>query len=66
MAWEKVGDAGDTTVEVDKDAGNIALSQYGRIFLFNVIDAAYLAVLLDEAIAMAKGQAVKLNEDDGA
>jgi hypothetical protein len=64
MAWQNVGRAGPMDVKADPESGQIRLEAHWEIPL-SLPDAAYLAVLLDEAIGIAKGQAVKLNEDDG-
>jgi hypothetical protein len=66
MAWQNIGNAGDLYVKADPSSGLIMLGSPSGGIAITVLDAAYLAVLLDEAIGAAKGQAVKLNEDDGA
>lgn len=61
--WKRIGDIGLVSVEVDLDAGTILIRDNTGVnaFVFTVIDAAHLAILLDEATAVARGDGVKIN-----
>jgi hypothetical protein len=67
VEWKRIGDIGLVSVEVDLDAGTILIRDNTGVnaFVFNVIDAAHLAILLDEAVAAARGDGVKLDKDLG-
>jgi hypothetical protein len=62
MAWQTIGNIGIASVDVDKEAGHIVIHSQAGSLIFNVIDAAHLAILLDEAIELAKGSGVKLDK----
>lgn len=63
--WKRIGDIGLVSVEVDRDAGTILIRDNTGVngLVFNVIDAAHLAILLDEAVAVARGDGVRLDKD---
>jgi hypothetical protein len=69
--WYNIGNVGDLYVKVDPSSGKILLGfPSGGIgfsssaIAVTVLDAAYLAVLLGEAIALAKGEGTKLSPSD--
>jgi hypothetical protein len=57
-----IGTAGDVIVKLNGGSGQIDLSQDDDLVVLSLTDAVYLAVLLDEAIAVAKGEAAKLDK----
>jgi hypothetical protein len=57
-----VGTAGDVIVKLVTGSGQVDLSQDDDLIVLSLTDAVYLAVLLDEAIAVAKGEAAKLDK----
>jgi hypothetical protein len=65
--WKRIGDIGLVSVEVDLDAGTILIRDNTGVngLVFTAIDAGHLAILLDEATAVAKGDGVKLDKDLG-
>lgn len=67
VEWKRIGDVGSASVYVDRDAGTILIRDNKGIdrLVLTVIDAAHLAILLDEATAVARGDGVKLDEDLG-
>jgi hypothetical protein len=67
VEWKRIGDIGLVSVEVDLDAGTILVRDNTGVngLVFTVIDAAHLAILLDEAVAVARGDGVKLDKDLG-
>lgn len=56
-----VGCAGDVLVTVESN-GQVDISQEDDLVVLNLTDAVCLAELLDEAIALAKGEGVKLDK----
>jgi hypothetical protein len=57
-----VGGAGGVLVTLETGTGQVEISQDDDLVVINLTDAVYLAVLLDEAIALAKGEGVKLDK----
>jgi hypothetical protein len=63
MAWQTIGDIGGiASVDVDREAGYIVIHSQAGSLIVNVVDAARLAILLDEATALAKGEGAKLDK----
>jgi hypothetical protein len=56
-----IGTAGDVIVTLN-GSGQVDLSQDDDLVVLSLTDAIYLAVLLDEAIALAKGEGAKLDK----
>jgi hypothetical protein len=65
--WKRIGDIGSASVHVDRDAGTILIRDNTGVngLVFTVIDAAHLAILLDEATVVAKGDGVELDKGLG-
>jgi hypothetical protein len=57
-----IGTAGDVIVRLETGSGQVDLYQDDDQIVLTLTDAVYLAVLLDEAIAVAKGEAAKLDK----
>jgi predicted PP-loop superfamily ATPase len=55
-----VGSAGGVLLTLETGSGQVAISQDDDLVVLNL--TVYLAVLLDEAIALAKGEGVKLDK----
>lgn len=65
MDWQNVGEAGEVTVKVNRDSAKIMIGSPSGGIPMSVVEAAYLAVLLDEAIGLAKGSSARIEPDEG-
>jgi hypothetical protein len=57
-----IGRAGDVLVTLATGSGEVDITQDDDLIVLSLTDAIYLAVLLDEAIALAKGEGAKLDK----
>jgi inosine-uridine nucleoside N-ribohydrolase len=65
MTGREIGHTDNIGVYADPDKAEIALiaRPEGTVYELNITEAAYLAVLLDEAIEAVKGRSVKLDRE---